>query len=240
MKGLRKLSIPAVLPLFLILASCRSENETAPTGEAATETIVSSTPPFQTREPDRYRATRAITIVNASGATSVTKTLIARDGDSRRQTDETEGNKLVYLDVPQGRFVLLEDDNVYADLASDDLLSDVDEPEVSPDRLLHTDGNSATSYQRLGIEVVDGRNTNKYRVVVNESSAGSVSLSETLIWVDETLNMPIKSETVSADGTRVTMQLLEIVLEVDKSLFEIPENYEKVTFSELRKRRKSS
>jgi outer membrane lipoprotein-sorting protein len=105
---------------------------------------------------------------------------------------------------------------------------------------LHTDGNSATSYQRLGIEVVDGRNTNKYRVVVNESSAGSVSLSETLIWVDETLNMPIKSETVSADGTRVTMQLLEIVLEVDKSLFEIPENYEKVTFSELRKRRKSS
>ncbi len=56
------------------------------------------------------------------------------------------------------------------------------------------------------------------------------------MWIDEALQMPIRSETKSADGTRVMMEVSEIKLEVEKSLFAIPEGYKKVTFTELRKR----
>jgi outer membrane lipoprotein-sorting protein len=56
------------------------------------------------------------------------------------------------------------------------------------------------------------------------------------MWIDEALQMPIRSETKSADGTRVTMEVTEIKLDVDGRLFAIPEDYQKIKFSELRKR----
>jgi len=64
----------------------------------------------------------------------------------------------------------------------------------------------------------------------------NVSQSETVMWIDEALQMPIKSETKSVDGTRVTMEVSEIKLDADNDLFKVPEGYKKVAFSELRKR----
>ncbi|HET9713265.1 MAG TPA: hypothetical protein VFP64_15330, partial [Pyrinomonadaceae bacterium] len=90
--------------------------------------------------------------------------------------------------------------------------------------------------QKLGSEVIGGRNSIKYRVVVNSSTGGNVTRSETLIWVDEALNMPIRSETKSSDGTRITTELTNISLDVDKRVFQVPDGYEKVTFTEFRKR----
>lgn len=153
----------------------------------------------------------------------------------RRHEFETASKRIAYLDLPEGRFVLLIDDKVYADLAADTEALTSDEEEVTPERLLHADS-GPTSYQKLGTDVVRGRNANKYRAVVNSSSAGNVSVSETLIWIDEALNLPIRSETTSADGTRVTMELSGVELEVDKSIFQVPDDYEKVAFNELRRR----
>ena len=109
--------------------------------------------------------------------------------------------------------------------------------ESSPDRLLHTEPIS-TTYQRIGVESINGRNTRKYRVVVNSSTGANVSGSETVVWVDERLQMPIKSEMKSADGTWWKMELTDIVLEVDAGVFRIPEDYKKIAFSELRARLK--
>lgn len=228
----------ALLISVLLVASCRTTNDPAVVGNTSSETVVSSTPPFQTKEPERYRATRTITIVSAAGETLVTKNSIARDGDLRRNESEMASKKVTYLDVPQGRFVLLPAEKIYADLTQGepDLPAIEDEGlELSPDRLLHSDGGS-TSYQKLGTETIDGRNSNKFRIVVNSSSTANVSQNETLIWIDESLRMPIKSETKSADGTRITMELSEITLDVERHMFEIPSGYEKVTFTELRKR----
>ncbi|HKG78803.1 MAG TPA: hypothetical protein VKA78_05275, partial [Pyrinomonadaceae bacterium] len=102
--------------IVLLFAACRAQNEPATTN-VSTETAVSSTPPFQTKEPDRYRATRTITIVTAGGKTVITRTSIARDGEMRRNESETDLKKLVYLDLPDGRFVLFPRDKVYADVA---------------------------------------------------------------------------------------------------------------------------
>jgi len=223
----------------VLLASCRSQTEVVTNANSQSlDTVVSSTPPFQTKEPERYRAVRTITTINPAGESVVTKTSVARDGESRRHQSTDAAKTVVYLNVPQGKFVLLPDERVYADLTDESRISadkDDEELEVSPERLLHTEVGS-TSYQKMGSESIFGRNANKYRIVVNSSAAGNVSQSETLMWIDEALQMPIRSETKSADGTRVTMEVTEIKLDVDGRLFAIPEDYQKIKFSELRKR----
>jgi outer membrane lipoprotein-sorting protein len=229
----RERALISVSLVFLVV-SCRSQSESVGTQTSASETVVSSTPPFQTREPDRYRAIRTITMVMSDGKTVITKTSAARDGDMRRSESEVASKTLVYLEIPAGRFVLLPDEKVYADSSEDANVEDDESLETSPERLLHVDGGSV-SYQKLGTGTIEGRSANKYRIVVNSSGAASVSVSETLIWIDEALQMPLRSETKSADGTRVTMELSDIQIEVDRRLFQVPDDYKKVAFSELRK-----
>jgi outer membrane lipoprotein-sorting protein len=221
-------AVVAVSVVLLVIGSCRSQSETFTSGNQSSDTVVSSTPPFQTKEPERYHAVRTITTVNPAGESLVTKTSVARDGEMRRH----ESGKIVYIDGPEGKFVLLPNDKVYGDLTEESTIAS----EISPEGLLHEDSVTNTSYQKLGTEVIAGRNTNKYRIVVNSSPPLNVSQSETLMWIDEALQMPVRSETKSADGTRVTMELSEIKLEVDKDLFKVPKDFQKLTFSELRKR----
>jgi outer membrane lipoprotein-sorting protein len=222
-----------LLVLFLSLTACKPQTDPAHTDNTPSETIVSSTPPFKTKEPERYRATRIVTTTSPSGETIVTKTSIARDGDLRRHESETNSKVIAYLDLPEGRFILLPDEKVYA--VAEAGVATIEGDEITPDRLLHTDTES-TSYQKLGSEVIGGRNSTKYRVVVNSSTAGNVPRSETLIWIDEALNMPIRSEMKSTHGSLVTAELTDISLDVDKRVFQVPDGYEKVTFTEFSKR----
>ena len=223
-------SLVLCVSLMLLFLGCRSQTELMTTENTPAETIVSSTPPFQTREPERYRATRTITITTATGETIVTKTLIARDGERRR--NESDGT--VYLELPEGRFVLIPGEKVYADVAVEPDLNT--EEQVSPESLVHAD-TGTTSYQTLENEVIGARKTNKYRVIVNNSNTQNVRLSETLIWIDEALKLPVRSEMTSPDGTRIQMELSDLSLEIEGSVFQIPEDYEKVAFSEIRRRR---
>jgi outer membrane lipoprotein-sorting protein len=57
-----------------------------------------------------------------------------------------------------------------------------------------------------------------------------------LIWIDEALNMPIRSEMKSTHGTLITAELTDISLDVDKRVFQVPDGYEKVTFTDFSKR----
>lgn len=238
LRGKRAGAVVAVSVVLLVVGSCRSQNESLTSGPPASDTVVSSTPPFQTKEPERYRAVRTITTVNAAGETLVTKTVVARAGDMRRHESQVNSKTMVYLDGPEGRFVLLPGEKVYADLTGENTIAtdkEDDTLEASPEGLLHADLGS-TSYQKLGAEAISGRNTNKYRIVVNSSAPANVSQSETMMWIDEVLQMPVRSETKSADGTRVTMEISDIKLEVESDLFKVPEGYQKLTFAELRKR----
>ena len=231
------LRLVAVCVVLLVAAACRSQNETLTNKTQSTDTIVSSTPPFQTKEPEHYSAVRTITAVSAEGRSVVTKAFVGRDGEWRRYESTGVLKSTIYLSTPEGQFYLLPDEKVYADVTDQSQISaDPNEEglESSPDALLHADAGS-TSYQKLGNEVIAGRNTIKYRIVVNSPAPANVSQSETSMWIDEALQMPIRSETKSG-GTQVTMEISEIKLEVDKSLFTIPEGYKKVTFTELRKR----
>src|SRR5262249_18468598 len=167
--------------------------------------------------------------ITADGKTNVVKYAIAKDGEFRRFEAELMPVRLILVQGPQGKFVLLPDEKVYMDQAEGVVPGMSDEDESSPERLLHTEPGTS-SYKKLGTELISGRNTNKYLVVVNGSNAANVSSSETLIWIDEALGMPTKSETKSSDGSRSTMELSDLALEVDKNLFQVPADYKKFPF----------
>ena len=224
----------SVCSALLLIASCSSKNGAPATNNSTTDTFVSTTPPFQTKEPERYRATRTITNITADGRTNVIKHAIAKDGEFRRFEAEFVSARLIFVQGPQGKFVLLPDEKIYVDQAEGVVPGAADDDESSPERLLHTESGTS-SYKKLGTEVISGRNTNKYLVVVNAANAANVSSSETLIWIDEALGMPTKSETKSSDGSRSTMELSDLALEVDKNLFQVPADYKKVPFSEIAK-----
>ena len=224
---MRKILYGSIALLFL--ATCKINNAPINSANTSSETVVSSTPPFQTKEPDHYRATRTITITTAAGETRVTRTLIAKVGELRRYesvTADDADKRIVYLYILEGRFVLLPGEKIYTDLALNNDAVPTEQDDTTPEALLHSD-NISTSYQKIGPESIGGRNTTKYRIVVNNSTAGNVSVSETLIWIDDLLHMPIRSETRSAEGGKVVMELSNIRLEVDQSVFQIPPDYKR-------------
>ena len=208
--------------------------------KVATETnanTISSTPPFETKEPEHYRATRTITTAGANGQTLVTKYSIARDGEQRRDESDSTGQRVVYLTLADGTFVLLPDEKLYAVVKNEDLNTGEQDAESSPDRLLHTEL-VTPRFQKLGNETIAGRNLQKYRVVVNSSAGENVSVGETLLWFDETLHMPVRTEMSSPNGTRITTELADVVLDAEPKLFEIPKDYQKIEFNKLRERLK--
>jgi len=223
-----------LLLLLFSVSSCR-QNDHTPTETPAAVEIVSTTPPFPTKEPDRYRAVRTISQTNLSGKTTTLKTNIFRDGPLRREElERANAPTLVYLEKSGQRYLLLPDAQIYSELDAQFTMPnsfDDNATESSPDRVLHTE-TVQTTYQKLQDEVLEGKSVGKYKVTVNNGSGGSVSNSVTLVWVDEKLGMPIKTETSSKD-TRTTMQLSAISLEVNAADFEIPTSYKKVATNEL-------
>lgn len=227
----------SVAVVLLFTVSCSQSQTTTPEANV-NDTVISATPPFQTKEPERYSALRTITTVSVTGETEVTQNRIARDGEKRRDEREVDGLKVVYLELKEGSFVLLPDQKQFADLSeSAPQAGREDDPEILADLMLHSDPKAST-YQRIGTETIRGRDTQKYRVVVNTSSNANVSLSETVMWIDDALQMPIKSELKSSSGALSTIELSEISVDVEPSLFVLPKDYEKIPFAELLKRLK--
>jgi len=219
---------------LLSVVGCAASQKVS-TESNANQTVVSTTPPFQTEEPERYRATRTVTVTNAAGETTVTKYLLARDVELRRDETEMAGQRVVYLTLPEGIFVLLPDEKLFAAVDNTPAGNNEPDSETAPDRLLHTELIS-TGYQKLGSETIGGKSLQKYRVVVNNAAGENVSTGETFLWFDEQLRMPVRTESRSSNGARTTTELSNVVLEVDKTTFQIPKDYEKIEFAEVRKR----
>ena len=199
---------------------------------------VSSIPPFRTKEPERYRAVRTVTSTDPAGNTRVIKTLIARSGNLRREETVYDNSaSIVVLESDQGRFVLIPRSRIYAVVEGENVDAAINTAgfDNSPERLLHP-GSVTTSYQSLGSEQILGRTANKYLVIVNTAHAENVTNSETLIWIDDSIGMPIRSETKATNGSRLLMEVSDLVLEVDENAFRLPSGYEKVAVKDLRRR----
>ncbi|MEP6708230.1 MAG: hypothetical protein ABJC05_11960 [Pyrinomonadaceae bacterium] len=203
---------------------------------------VFTVPPFATKEPERYQATRISTSSNmASGSdatqASSSRILIARDGAKRREDYDLGGFSVSYLELPPAHYALLPSQKIYADLNNESGADRETElpPEFSPDRLLNQ-SLSESRYEVVGSEVVNGRATTRFRVTSTNVGEPNSLKSETLIWVDQSLGLPIRSETtIAEEGSRVkfTTQLQNITENVDSKLFELPVEFRKVSYGEF-------
>jgi outer membrane lipoprotein-sorting protein len=223
-----------LLVCVALLCSCNSKPKQSTTQPPVQEPSVPSHPPFVTREPDKYQAERIYTFTNSNGGSEVRKSLLARDGELRREEFDQGDQKVVLLEKGEDRSVLLPDLKIYAHVHGSTETADLTELEFSPQRLLSM-SNLVSTYQKLGPEMVDGRTATKYQIVVNTSSANNVSKDEWFMWFDESLGMTIRTESKSA-GRQLVMELKNISFNVDPGLFEIPEGYKEVAATELNKR----
>lgn len=218
--------------ISVLMASCSRAGQQRST-EITSGDGYSTSPPFSTKEPDNYQAVRKLTFIDAEGNSKTIRTTIARSGELRREATETRSQPIVYLDSAQGSFILLPREKVYAQ-ANDETEAAAGQDEGEVERRIHTEP-VKVKYQKLGNEVLGNRNVTKYRIV-NTSVDGIVSNDETLVWVDESLGMPVRTESNSSDKSRTTMELTEISLEFDKKVFELPSDYQKISIKEIRRR----
>jgi hypothetical protein len=259
---LRALVLSLAIMLFLVAgtAACKrsgSEANTSGGGAAGggnsstTADNTAKTPPFSTREPERYTATMVVT-GSLGGDTPVIPGVsnllsremkIARDGERRRVDYELiPGARMSDLQLPAGHYMLLHSKKLYAEIKPGEgsSLSGVAQnlpSDFSPDKLIN-ETNTGANYEKLGTEEVGGRMTTKYRVTTRgKGTEASGMTTETIVWVDESLGMPVKSETTStgetARGSKVTMEMRDIRQEVDASVFELPKDYKKVSSDEI-------
>jgi hypothetical protein len=219
--------------LLFGLASFACSKAGQPAGQTSPALIVASTPPFKTKEPETYQAVRSTTFAPANeGQSSAATITIVKDGDRRREEDKLSGKSVVYLDLPTGSFVLLPEGKIYAQMVGPSMSGST--AEGLEGGYIHTAPIQST-YENLGTETLNGTITTKYKVTVNNANNGNVTQSETLVWIDDVLGMPVKSVTRSPSGTR-SMELSQVKLSVDKSLLEIPKGYQKVEMQVLQQR----
>jgi len=175
--------------------------------------------------------------------TAGSQTIIARDGDRRREDYKSPaGEKISYLQLPEGTYVLLPAKKLYAELkpetsgSGDDRATSVP-PDFSPDKLLN-EMRPESRYEKLGAETVNGRAATKYRVTVRgKTGAAKEVTTESVVWVDDSLGMPIKTETTSTgragSWAMITMELRDIKETIDAGLFDLPSDYRKVEVKQL-------
>ena len=254
--GGRALIAFLVLTITASGASCKRtsvENGNAAANTNAAEETATA-PPYQTREPERYQAT-VVTTGSIGGQNPATggapgssnqQVSVARDGTRRRMEFELmPGVKMLFLQLPEGSYLLYPAKKMYAEVRrSDGATANGNtggaSPDFSADKLINQ-SRAGARYEKLGTEEVNGRMTTKYRVTTRgaASTNAPAASSETIVWVDESLGMPIKSETTSTGGatggSRYTMEIKDLKLEVDPSVFTLPKDYKKVEREQIQK-----
>ena len=247
-----------LLTLALFVASCKrsgtdgNANANSAAGNTTVADETSTTPPFSTKEPERYQATMVITSSlgeqsNIPGMSQLTakEVLVARDGEKRRVDMELlPGTKVAYLQTAAGRYMLVPARKIYAEFkpggeGGDSEPSKIPSSDFSPDALLNQSVGGAR-YEKLGAENVNGRATVKYRVTMTGKTGEAKSVTtESLIWIDDAMGMPIKSETTMSGGgsanSKYSMELRDIKQDVDQSVFELPTDYTKVDYKDIQR-----
>ena len=174
----------------------------------------------------------------------MTRELIARNGALRRtEIVSADGPKTIYLENQSGKFLMLPQEKIYADITNEHPVSvatneESEQLELAEDHVIRATTTPAT-YLKLGSEIIDGHNCTKYRVIVNTMDPKVVTNSETSIWIDDALGMPVRSETISSNGSKTRMELTSVKTVVNAEQFSIPNEYHQVNPEILRKQLKS-
>lgn len=232
-------------------AACKRsgvESDSNSSSSSNTSAGTSSRPPFTTKEPERYQWT-SVTVVNLSTNQAkpaetpedkpFSQVFVSRDGDRRREDYElSEGKKVSFLQLGSARYRLLHSKKVYAEIGDGESAGGTAQTQNAPrnsalEKILN-DSRSTARYRKIGAEEVNGRMTTKYgMMLIDAAGEPEDEGAENFIWFDESLGVPVKTEFNSSTGARIIVELRDIKLDVDASLFTLPPDYRKVDSKEI-------
>jgi hypothetical protein len=242
---MRRLVFFVICGLFCLAGCSRSPIELTAKTEPNDEknSTGASRAPFATKEPEKYRAQIVFAFQTDENAEPLEQTtFVARDGANRRLDFENDGKIVSRIENADGkRFVLLPARKVYAEIvssASETVVATEPLPEeISLAALLHIKPAEAR-FERVGEEEVLNRRTTKYRVDYGAISEDENLRTETFVWADDALGMPVKTE-ISAlengrrNGARSVMEMREIIFDVDGQFFAVPKDFRKISVAEI-------
>ena len=217
--------------LFLTLFSaCRwwqkaENNPASPTPFAVEE--VKSGIPFSTKEPENFQAEFIVTTEGKED-----KTFAVRGLDNSRRYDYHYGqkNQISVLQTADNKtFLIFNNKKIYTENISNRLV----EASENPFDFLTTEWlnqKADAKFEFLGTE----NNFLKYRVILDNNQT-----SESFIWVDKNIGLPVKQEFYSVNGEQkilnFTFEIKNFKPQADANLFEIPKDFRKVSVEEFRK-----
>jgi len=186
--------------------------------------------PFSSKEPDVYQT--EIVLTNYSGGEkSERRSFTARNGAKLRSDYE---NKISFLQPNENeRFLIHNGKKIYVDSQTNSGLANETGDQIKD--FLTTEWlneKRGAAFENLGAE----NGLTKYRARLED--AANIS-SEVLIFVDENLKIPVRQEFYTVNGEQkilvFSMELQNLKLGTDDKLFELPENYRKVSSNEFQK-----
>ncbi|MDX6710145.1 MAG: hypothetical protein QOH96_1161 [Blastocatellia bacterium] len=243
--------IASVIAVLCLVSGCRRSEVNAnseDTNSAPFSRDAISSPPYSTKEPKTYQA-RYISSTEFGGESdplakviqSIKKErFVVRDGGQRRLDFEMKpGVGISYLQILQGKFALLPSKKLYAVIDANATTETSESDSGSSPQGIADVAPGASKYEKLGFERLNGRETTKYRVTPARAGQQSgARSSETLIWVDEEVGMPVKWQIISQDGSGTqstfTEEMLDFKTAVDADKFKIPGDFQMVSYANLK------
>lgn len=186
--------------------------------------------PFESKEPDVYQ-TEIVLTNYANGEKSERRGFTARNGEKLRCDYE---NDVSFLQSSENdRFLIHRGKKVYAEseLKTGTASGTTDTPKdfLTVEWL---NGKRGAKFENLGAE----NGLTKFRVSLEDAPN---NVSETLIYIDENLKIPVRQEFYSgSDGQKLlvfSMELQNLKLEADDKLFGLPKDFRKISTNEFQK-----
>ena len=249
----------AILAFSLFTISCQqTANQTSNTETRNTnnqpETNVSNTnspsttsTSIEANEPEQYTATITLKFETTGEKNMAVPPLtaqVARNGAaSRLEFSLPNGEKMIYLDLPDKHLLISPTRKQYAELNQESTGFEI--------RRLMTPGEiverlkTLQGYERVGEEQVNGRTAIKYsyaKTADTKTKAGNIE-TEAVVFVDKETGLPLRSETVSQSqnanvkgvtGLKLVTEMSNIQTSVNKDLFNEPTDLKKVQPEEVR------
>lgn len=220
-----------VCPVFLasvIFSSC-SFWQTSENGQSNSNKFVASelesSIPFENKEPEVFQA--EIVLSSFLNGEKIERVIKAARSKEKVRYDYPNGTSFLQKDENE-RFLLETEKKIYAQNST---ISDSSKEtgETLKDFLTTEwlNGKSDVKFEKIGAE----NGLTKYLV------KGENEGSETLIYFDENLKLPVKQEFYVADGGQKNiisaMELRNLKLEVDEMVFELPKGFRQVSIKEF-------
>ena len=228
-------------------ANIKTTNANASETNANANSSSTSKATIEAREPEQYRATITLKFETTGdqklSAPPLTAQVTRSGSRQRLEFALPNGEKLVYLDLPDKRLVIAPGRKQYAELTPEATGFEVRRlmtPAQIVAQLKNLDG-----YERVGEEQIGGRTAIKYHyagTAKTNTQAGNIQ-TETNVFVDKDTGLPLRSETVSEStaanvkgvkGLRLVTEMSDIQTDVDQTLFSEPTDMKKVEPEQVR------